>query len=291
MKGSPPPQQPGGYGQPGPGQQPGYGQPGGSPQFGQPQPGYGQQPHGYAQPGHGQNPYAQPAGTGGSVSFDPSKLTMASYVVAGGFLVYFVLLFFNWYRYEDAFIDVGASGWNSGAATTAFVLFLLAAVWALLPAVTDLRLGFPRGFVTVGLTGLGLLLTLIAWIDTLELDFSFWSLLGLLVAAAIAGFAVLGLLPELKNRPGLPGGLANAAQWANQQAPAFGQPQAPQQHGQPQYGQPQPPQQYGQQQYGQQPYGQPPAPQQQYGQPQQPYSHPPAQPGQGSTPGQPTGGV
>lgn len=272
MTGSQPPQQPGGYGQPAPGQQPGHGQPAGSPSYGQPQPGYGQQPpqqpYGQPQPGYAPNPYAQPTGTGGSLSFDPKKLTMASYVVAGGFLVYFLLLFFNWYQFDNGFIDVGASGWNSGAATTAFILFLLAAVWALLPAFTDLKLGFPRGFVTVGLAGLGLLFTLIAWIDTLELDFSFWSLLGLLVAVAITGFAVLGLLPELKNRPGLPGGLASAAQWANQQAPAFGtQPQAPQQYGQPQ------------------------APPQAYGQPQQPYAPPPGQPGQpGPTPGQPTGG-
>jgi hypothetical protein len=275
-----------------PPQQPGYGQqpPGAS--YGQPQqPAYGQQPppgqpYGQPQPGYGQNPYAQPAGTGGSVSFDPKKLTMASYVIAGGALVYFLLLFFHWYQ-VDGFDEIGASGWHSGSATTAFILFLLAGAWALLPAFTDLRLGFPRGFVTVGLTGLGLILTLVAWIDTLEFDFSIWSLLGMLVAVAITAFAVLGLLPELKNRPGLPGGLANAAQWANQQAPAFGNQPQP---GQQQYGQPQPPQQYGQPQYGQ------PQPPQQYGQPQygqqQPYAPPPPQapPGPGAQPGQPTGG-
>ena len=237
MTGSQPPQQPGGYGQPNPGQQPGYGQqPAGSPQYGQPQPGYGQQPpqqpYGQPQQGYGHNPYAQPAGAGTSISFDAKRLTMASYVIAGGFLVFFILLFFNWYQ-VDGFDEFGVSGWNSGTATTAFVLFLLAAVWALLPAFADVKLGFPRGFVTVGLAGLGFLLTFIAWIDTLEADFSIWSLLGLLVAAAIAVFAVLSLLPELKNRPGLPGGLANAAQWANQQSPAFGAGPGQQQYGQP----------------------------------------------------------
>ena len=258
-----------------PPQQPGYGQqPAGSSPYGQPQqPGYGQQPPagqpygqpqpGYSQPGYSPNPYARPAGAGGQVSFDSKKLTMASFVIAGGFLVYFILLFFHWYQ-VDGFDSFGWSGWHSGSATTAFIFFLLAAGWALLPAVATLNLGFPRGFVTVGLAGIGLLFTLIAWIDTLDFDFSIWSLLGLLVAAAITVFAVLSLLPELKNRPGLPGGLANAAQWANQQAPDFGTGQ----HGAPQ--------RYGQQQYGQ---------------PQQPYSPPPppAQPGQGPTPPQPGG--
>jgi hypothetical protein len=277
MTGSQPPQQPGGYGQPAPGQQPGYGQqPADFSPYGQPQGAYGQQPqrpYGQPQSGYAPNPYTQPAGAGGSLSFDPKKLTMASYVIVGGFLVYFILLFFNWYQ-VDGFDQIGANGWNSGAATTSFILFLLAAVWVLMPAFVDVTLGFPRGFVTVGLAGLGFLLTFIAWIDTLEHDFSIWSLLGLLAAAAITVFAVLALLPELKNRPGLPGGLANAAQWANQQAPAFGA-QGHQQYGHPQH------------------HGQPPAPQPQYGQPQQPYSPPPpppAQPGQGTYPGQPTGG-
>ncbi len=36
------------------------------------------------------------------------------------------------------------------------MLFLLATVWALLPAFLDLKLGFPRGWVTVGLAGAGL---------------------------------------------------------------------------------------------------------------------------------------
>ncbi|MGY1772270.1 hypothetical protein [Blastococcus sp. SYSU D00813] len=275
MTGSQPPQQPGGYGQPAPGQQPGYGQPAGSPQYGQPQPGYGQQPpqqpYGQPQPGHGQNPYAQPAGTGGQLTFDVKRLKLADYVVAGGALLYLVFAIIPWYSEDFGFgASVSVNGFDLGTITTAFILFLLAGVWALVPAVTDLKLPFPRSFVTVGLAALGLLLTLIGWIDSFDLpDFSFFALLTFLTALAITAFAVLGLLPELKNRPGLPGGLANAAQWANQQAPAFGtQPQAPQQQ-----------------------YGQPQAPQQQYGQPQQPYSPPPGQPGQGPTPGQPTGGI
>ena len=104
-------QPPPGYGQQSP---PGYGQ--------QPPPGYGQQPPpGYAQPGYGPpagygqppygqpgapNPYAQPAGTGGGVSFDIKKLKIADYVIAGGSLLFLVLSFFPWFILGDNFFQV-----------------------------------------------------------------------------------------------------------------------------------------------------------------------------------------
>jgi hypothetical protein len=259
-------------------------------------PPYGQQPpagqpYGQPQPGPGHNPYAQPAGSGGSMSFDAKRLKMADYVVAGGTLLFLVFAILPWYSEDFGFgASISVNGLDLSTITTAFVLFLLATAWTLLPAVYDLPLPFPRSFVTVGLAGLGLLLTLFGWIDSFDLpDFSVFALLTFLSAVAITAFAVLRLLPELKNRPALPGGVANAAQWANQQAPGSGShPQGPQQqYGQPQqYGQ----QPYGQQHYGQQQYGQPQQyGQQHYGQPQQ--SPPPtSQPGHGSTPGQPGGG-
>jgi hypothetical protein len=238
----------------------------GPPPYGAPQP-YGQQP--------GYNPYGQPAGNGGGISFDLKKLKVADYVIAGGTLLYLICAILPWVDLGDYFgfdspgVDDTVSGFTfSGLVTFSFVLFLLATVWAALPAFTDLKLGFPRGYVTVGLAGLGFILTLIAWIKSLKYGFEIFALVGFIVAAVIALFAVLSLLPELRNRPGLPGGLANAAQWANQQAPQFGQPGAPTGSG------PAPGQQYGQPQ--QQPYSPPPPPQQQqYGQPQ----HPGAAPG------------
>jgi hypothetical protein len=112
----------------------------------------------------------------------------------------------------------------SGLVTFSFVLLLLAAVWAVLPAFTDLKLGFPRGWITVGLAGLAVVLTLIAWINSLnDAGFSIWPLLALLTAVAVTVFAVLGVLPELRNRPTLPGALGGAAQWANQPGPGLGQ--------------------------------------------------------------------
>jgi hypothetical protein len=211
-----------------------------------PPPAYAQQPPSYGQPPQppGQNPFGHPQGTGGGVAFDAKKLTMAAYVIAGLTVLYLILSFFTWYDLgsEEFFgVDFNVSGWaGSGSVKTAFFLFLLATVWALLPAVTDLKLGFPRSWVTVGLAALGFVLTLVAWIDTFKWNFSIWALLGMITATAILLFAVLTLLPELRNRPALPGGLANAAQWANRPAPTGGQ-QPGQPTGPASYGQPTPP--------------------------------------------------
>ncbi|MGY1641595.1 hypothetical protein ACI782_10740 [Geodermatophilus sp. SYSU D00703] len=288
-------QQPPYGGQPGYGQQPPYGghlgygqQPPGQPGPGQA--GYGQQP-GYAQP-YGQGSYGRPAGAG--AGFDLKRLKRADYVVAGGALLFLILSFFPWYQFDGAFFgtDFSFSGWASGQVKTAFFFFLLAAVWALLPAFVQLRLGFPRSFVTVGLAAVGVLFALLGWLDSFSQGFSFsiWALLGFLVALAILAFAVLALLPELKNRPALAGGQTNAAPWADQPTSPFGPPGGQHQaHGQQQpfsqqgpYGQQQPP--YGQPGPGQQPYGQQ-APGQSYGQPgsQGPASPPSGQQSSGLT--------
>jgi hypothetical protein len=277
MTSSHPPQPPSGGQPPEPGQPP-YGQsPYGQSPYGQPP--YGQQPPpGYAPPGYGQqppgpNPYGQPGGSGGGFKLDLKKLRMADYVIAGGTLLYLILAILPWVDFGDYFgVNVPGDSFSgfkfSSLVTFSLLLFLLATVWAALPAVTQFDPGFPRGWVTVGLTGLGFLLTLFAWIRALSYGFQIWPLLALITAAAITVFAVLALLPELRNRPGLPGGLANAAQWANRPAPEFGHPGQPgQPYGQQPYGQ----QPYGQEPYGQQPYGQPGAPQQ--------YAPPPPPPG------------
>ncbi len=232
------------YGQPAYGQSP-YGQsPYGQPPYGQPpygQPAYRQQPPPYGQPpfgqpaygqqspGHGQ-PYGQPPHgpppRPAAAGFDLKRLTVTDVVVAAGALLYLVLAVLPWIDFDEVYFSSGydVNGFSfSGLVTLAFVLLLGAAVWALLPAVTELRLGFPRSWVTVGLAGSALLFTLIAWIQTFAYEFSIVGLLALLVTAAVTALAVLGLLPELRNRPAVPGGLAGAAQWA-QQAPQFGAP-------------------------------------------------------------------
>lgn len=264
------PQQQGGWGQSGQqqsppygqqGQQGGYGQPVGQGQYGQQ---YGQQqpgPSGQQQYGqqYGPGPYGQQGPGGGGAGFDLKKLTLADYVVGGSVVLYLLFMVFPWFSEDFGFgASFSVNGFDSGLLTFAFILLLVAAVWSLLPAFVDLRTPFPRGFVTVGLTGLVFLMTLIEWISTFDAGFSIFALLTFLVSAAALAFAVLGLLPELKNRSSLPGGVGQAAQWANQPAPQFGQ------HGEsgPQQGQ------YGQQPHGQSGYGQAPSGQQSYGQQQ-----------------------
>jgi len=158
-------------------------------------------------------------------------------------VVFLILALFPWWNYGDSFfgISYSLSGFSSGLVSSAFVLFLLATVWTALPAFYDLALSFPRSWITVGLAGLGLLLTLFAWIDTFSAGFSIWALLGFATAVAIALFAVFTLLPELHNRPAMPGNLANAAQWANQPAPGAGQQGPGQPPGQSTYGHATPP--------------------------------------------------
>jgi hypothetical protein len=155
------------------------------------------------------------------------------------------------------------SGLHSGLVATSFVLFLLAALWAALPAVHDLKVGFPRGFITAGLAALGMVLTLIAWIRSLGGGFYVFALLGFLVAVGITLFALLSLLPELRTRPALPGALAGTAEWAAQPAPDPFAGRGP-------AGQPGPP--------PTQPYGQPVSP------PPQPYG-PPSPPASGEARG------
>jgi hypothetical protein len=167
---------------------------------------------------------------------------MADYVIAAGALLFFILALFPWWSYGDDLFGYSLSGFDDGTVSTAFLLFLLAAVWTVLPAFVDLRLGFPRGWITVGLAALGFVLTLFAWIESMSVSFQVWPLLGLLTAGVILLFAILSLLPQLRNRPAVPAGLAGAAQWANQPAPDFRQPgQQPQHPGQGGAGQPGPP--------------------------------------------------
>lgn len=166
-------------------------------------------------------PPPPPQGAGGGIAVDLTKLRIADWVVVGGTLLYLVLGMLPWWDYGDEYLGVFTlSGFEgSGSVSSAFVLFLLASAWAVLPAFTDLRLGFPRAWVTVGLAALGFLLTLAAWSQTFDAGFSLWALLGLITAAAILLVALLTLLPQLRNRPAVPGALAGAAQWVNQPAP------------------------------------------------------------------------
>ena len=250
-----------GYGQPSYGAQ--YPQPYGQPQYGQPpygQPGYGapypQQYHGqpaYGQqpwvaPGYGQVPYGQQpvwgqpsgqqqaAGRDAQVGLDRRRPDAGDYLVAVCAAAFLLFAALPWFTFDFGFgFAESINGFDFGLVTTAAVLLVVAAAWALLPAVVDLDLPFPRGFVTVGLTGLACLLTLLEWLSTFEGGFSVPALLTALAAAAALTVAVLTLLRRLRPRPAT---AAGGAPWPSPQQPA--QPwQLPGQ--QPAYGQQPPP--------------------------------------------------
>ena len=242
------------YGRPGYGQQPGYyaqqpyAQPGygapysqqdrgqygyGQPQYGQPQ--YGQQPWGppgYGQPQYGQQPpwgqppgqqapvqqpYAQRAGSGTQVGFDRKRLDRGDYLVAVCAAAFLLFATLPWFTFDFGFgFAESINGFDFALVTTAAVLLVLAAVWALLPTVVDLGLPFPRGFVTVGLTSLAVLLTLVEWLSTFEGGFSLFALLTVLAGAAAPTVAVLTLLRRLGTRPAAAVG---GTSWPPQQQP------------------------------------------------------------------------
>ena len=242
--GQPPYGQPG-YGQPGQGQpgygQPGYGQPPGygaqypqQPQYGQPQ--YGQQP--WSPPGYGQRqPYGPPAGRGAQVGFDRKRLDRGDLLVALCAAAFLLFAALPWFTFDFGFgLAESINGFDFGLVTTAAVLLVAAAVWALLPAVADLGLPFLSGYVTVGLSGVAFLLTLVEWLSTFEGGFSLFALLTTLAAAAALGVAVLTLLRRLRTRPIAATG--GGTSWPAQQQP--GQPWQPPGQ-QPAYGQQPPP--------------------------------------------------
>jgi hypothetical protein len=213
----------------------------------------------------------RPAHPPASFSFDLSRLKPADYALPGGTLLFFVLAFFPWLSFGDEFFGIQLSGWELGQVTSAFVLFLLATAWALLPAFVDMTVGFPRSWITVGLVGLGWLFTLFAWLDALDAGFSVWPLLGLLTATALLVVAVLALTAEVRAAPATRP--STAAPWPGPPAQGFGQayPQSP-------YGPGGPVQGSGGQGQPVQPYGQQPPP-----------PTPPAPPGGSTASGEGTG--
>ncbi|SET79377.1 hypothetical protein [Geodermatophilus poikilotrophus] len=218
------------YGQPQYGQQPwgsppGYGLPQyGLPQYGQPQ--YGQQPPWGQPPGQQApvpQPYGQPAGSGTGVGSDRTRPDRGDYLVALSAAAFLLFATLPWFTFDLGFgFAESINGFDFVLVTTAAVLLVLAAVWALLPTVVDVGLPFPHGFVTVGLTSLALLLTLVEWLSTFEGGFSVSALLTVLAAAAALTVAVLTLLRRLRTRPVAAVG---SASWPPQQQP--GQPWQP----------------------------------------------------------------
>lgn len=196
------------------------------PQWGPPP----QQPWGTPpQDPYGRPPYGAP---GRSSSADFSKVALLEWFVAGCAVLFTLFMLLPWYGFEGEGLDgfdtttngfsdaVGGRGlftfeigYATGPAVLAWLLLLAAAVWVLLPAFTTVRVPVPHRVVTVGLTGLALLLFLITWIDALaladgpgdEVGFSVVAFLALLTAVAAVVLAVLALLrPQRGHTPPTP---------------------------------------------------------------------------------------
>lgn len=187
-----------------------------------------QPPRGPEQPWSSPPP-ARAAGPG----FERDRIRTGDLLVAGGALLHLVVGFLPWASVTFDFVGrITASGYEFSSLVVLSALLLLAAgAWAVLPAVQDVRVGFPRSALTFGLAAVALLFTLIAWLRSLDYDFQLPALLGVLSAAAVTVLAALSLLPELRDAPGA------GQSPPYRPAPGPGQPQCRQP---PPYGQPGP---------------------------------------------------
>jgi hypothetical protein len=120
-------------------------------------------------------------------------------------VLFLVLLLVPWYRREGFDLGYGhrvaaasANGLDSGLLVTALVLLVLAGAWALLPAVADVPTPFPRALVTTGLAALAFLVTVLAWLSSLDLGVSVPGLLAVLTVAAVLAVSVRQLLPQAR---------------------------------------------------------------------------------------------
>jgi hypothetical protein len=152
----------------------------------------------------------------------PAQLRRGDWAVAAGTVAYLLLLLLPWFSVDDFDLGSGfdlpgisANGFDSGLLIAALVLLVLATAWAMLPTVVRASVPFPRALLTAGLAAWAFVLTLVEWLDTLDIGFSLVGLLAFLTSCAVLAVALLRLLPDVVEPATLPGGLARLVRWAD----------------------------------------------------------------------------
>ena len=136
-------------------------------------------------------------------------VTRRELVVGVGAVLYVALGFLPWASVTfDVLGRISASGYGfSVLVPLAAVLLVAGAGWAVLPALREVTVPFPRSAVTLGLAAVAFLLTLVTWLRSSDYGFEPVPLLALLVTLAVAAAAARSLLPELR-APAATGGPA-----------------------------------------------------------------------------------
>lgn len=127
--------------------------------------------------------------------------------VAAGAGLYVVLGFLPWASVTlDVLGRISASGYRlSVLVPLAAGLLVAGACWAVLPAVREVPVAFPRSAVTLGLAATAFLLTLVTWLRTTDYGFEAVPLLALLVTGGVAAAAAGSLVAELRAPAGTDG--------------------------------------------------------------------------------------
>lgn len=169
-------------------------------------------------PGDSPDLPSQPArGFAAVGGLDLRSLSPPQWLVIGGAIVYFLAMLFPWISISlQGLPGVGesANGLGQGTLLLAWLLLVAAAAWLLLPLFgVHLQIPAPRTVVTLGLTGLALLLTVVKIIDVatsgggfegIDVSPGFGAYLGLLAALAAVAGAVLLFLADSAASPVTP---------------------------------------------------------------------------------------
>lgn len=128
--------------------------------------------------------------TSGS-SFDPSTVSRATWIAAGGALVLLISVFLSWYKVSIEGYSASGSGWDTVDTAKIVALLALIALAALVIEmfVSNITLPLPASLIVIGAGGLSVLLVLLKIIDKPGSGLSLaWGIFVALIAAAVTTY-------------------------------------------------------------------------------------------------------